>query len=52
MDKSIEIKINNKIKELDELLGPLTSKEKDLVKISIQVGIGLCLNMMQKEIEK
>ena len=52
MDKSIEIKINNKIKELDELLGPLTLREKDLIRISIQVGISLCLNMVQKEIEK
>lgn len=52
MDKSIEIKINNKIKELDELLGPLSSREKDLARISIQVGISLCLNMVQKEIEK
>ena len=52
MDKSIEIKLNNNIKELDELLGPLTSREKDLVRISIQVGISLCLNMVQKEIEK
>ena len=44
--------IDEKIKELDELLGPLTSKEKDLARISIQVGISLCLNMVQTEIEK
>lgn len=52
MTKDIKRDIDEKIKELDELLGPLTSKEKDLARISIQVGISLCLNMVQKEIEK
>ena len=52
MTKDIKRDIDEKIKELDELLGPLTSKEKDLIRISIQVGISLCLNMVQKEIEK
>lgn len=52
MTKDIKRDIDEKIKELDELLGPLTSREKDLVRISIQVGISLCLNMVQKEIEK
>ena len=52
MTKDIKRDMDEKIKELDELLGPLTSKEKDLARISIQVGISLCLNMVQKEIEK
>ena len=52
MTKDIKRDIDEKIKELDELLGPLTSKEKDLARISIQAGIGLCLNMVQKEIKK
>ena len=52
MTKDIKRDIDEKIKELDELLGPLTSREKDLVRISIQVGISLCLNMVQTEIEK
>lgn len=52
MTKDIKRDIDEKIKELDELLGPLTSREKDLARISIQVGISLCLNMVQKEIEK
>ena len=52
MTKDIKRDIDEKIKELDELLGPLTSKEKDLARISIQAGISLCLNMAQKEIEK
>lgn len=52
MTKDIKKDIDEKIKELDKLLGPLTSREKDLVRISIQVGISLCLNMLQKEIKK
>ena len=52
MTKDIKRDIDEKIKELDELLGPLTSREKYLVRISMQVGISLCLNMVQKEIEK
>lgn len=52
MTKDIKRDIDEKIKELDELLGPLSSREKDLARISIQVGINLCLNMVQKEIEK
>ena len=52
MTKDIKRDIDEKIKELNELLGPLTSREQDLARISIQVGISLCLNMMQKEIEK
>ena len=52
MTKDIKRDIDEKIKELNELLGPLTSREKDLARISIQAGISLCLNMVQKEIEK
>ena len=52
MTKDIKRDIDEKIKELDELLGPLTLREKDLVRISIQVGISLCLDMVQEEIEK